>query len=83
MQTAALSDSGNATQSSSSASGLININTATVEELDALPGVGEATAQAIVKERESGGAFSTPEDIMRVSGIGEKKYAKMKDSICV
>lgn len=71
------------TTSTSATSGLININTATAAELDALPGVGEATAQAIVDERESGGAFSSPEDIMRVSGIGEKKYAKMKDHICV
>lgn len=62
---------------------LININTATAEELQALPGVGEATAKAIVQDREDHGPFSSPEDLMRVSGIGEKKFAKMKDGICV
>lgn len=68
---------------SDSSSGLININTATVEDLDTLPGVGPATAQAIVEEREANGAFTSPEDIMRVSGIGEKKYENLADLICV
>lgn len=63
--------------------GLININTATVEELCELPGVGESTAKAIVQEREKNGLFTTPEDLMRVSGIGEKKFAKLEGSICV
>ena len=62
---------------------VININTATAEELQGLPGVGQATAAAIVEERESGGPFTSPEDIMRVSGIGEKKYERMKDHIGV
>lgn len=62
---------------------LVNINVATVEELDALPGVGPSTAQAIIEDREANGAFSTPEDLMRVSGIGEKKFEKLKASICV
>ena len=64
-------------------SGLVNINTASADELDALPGVGPATAQAIIDERDSNGAFTSAEDIMRVSGIGEKKFAKLKSSICV
>lgn len=64
-------------------SGLVNINTASADELDALPGVGPATAQAIIDERESNGAFTSAEDIMRVSGIGEKKFDKLKSSICV
>jgi len=62
---------------------LVNINTATAEELDTLPGVGEATAQAIIEDREANGPFSSKEDIMRVSGIGEAKYAQMEDLICV
>ena len=61
----------------------INLNSATVEQLDELPGVGESTASAIVEDRESNGPFSSVEDLMRVSGIGEKKFAKMKDRICV
>lgn len=64
-------------------SGLVNINTATEEELQALPGVGPATAAAIVEDRERNGPFASPEDIMRVSGIGEKKYQKMQAMICV
>lgn len=62
---------------------LVNINTATLEELDALPGVGPATAQAIIDDREANGPFASEEDIMRVSGIGEKKYEKLKGSICI
>lgn len=62
---------------------LININIATVEELDGLPGVGEATAQAIVEDRDANGAFASIEDLMRVSGIGEKKFEKLRDLICV
>jgi len=48
-----------------------------------LSGVGEATAAAIIEDRESKGPFTSPEDLMRVSGIGEKKFAKIKDHICV
>lgn len=61
----------------------ININTATVEELDKLDGVGEKIAQRIIQYREKHGAFEVIEDIMKVSGIGEKKFANMKDDICV
>ena len=69
--------------SDSASSGLVNINTATAEELETLPGVGESTAKAIVQDREEHGAFSSKEDLMRVSGIGEKKYAKLEANICV
>lgn len=62
---------------------LVNINIASVEELDSLPGVGEATAQAIVDDRDANGAFASIEDLMRVSGIGEKKFEKLRDFICV
>ena len=62
---------------------LVNINTATTEELQTLSGVGEVTAQAIVDERARNGPFASPEDLMRVSGIGEKKFEKVRDAICV
>lgn len=65
------------------ASQIVNINMATAEELDALPGIGPSTAQSIIEDREANGPFSSPEDLMRVSGIGEKKYEKLKSSICV
>ena len=71
------------TGAASAAPSLVNINTATSEELQGLSGVGEATAAAIIEDRQANGPFSSPEDLMRVSGIGEKKFAKIKDHICV
>lgn len=67
----------------SGASALVNINKASVEELDSLPGVGQSTAQAIVEDRGANGPFASVEDLMRVSGIGEKKFEKLKGKICV
>ncbi|MBO7674262.1 MAG: helix-hairpin-helix domain-containing protein [Atopobiaceae bacterium] len=61
----------------------VNINTASADELQRLPGVGEATAASIVDDRERNGAFSSKEDLMRVSGIGEKKFEKMRGMIDV
>lgn len=61
----------------------ININTATVKELCNIPGVGETRAAAIVSYRESHGGFVKPEDIMKVNGIKEGMYEKIKDSISV
>ena len=63
--------------------GKVNINTASVELLDTLPGVGESTAQKIIADREANGPFSSPEDLKRVSGIGDKKYAELADLITV
>lgn len=62
---------------------LININTATVAELDTLPGIGETKAQNIVDYRESNGFFTKPEDIMNVEGIGESIYADIEDLITI
>lgn len=72
-----------ASEASASSGGLVNINAATAAELDALPGIGPATAEKIVADREANGPFSAIEDIKRVSGIGEKKYADLAGSICV
>lgn len=58
--------------------GLVNINTADVARLCTLPGVGEARAKAIIEYREKQGGFQKKEDIMQVSGIGEKMYARME-----
>lgn len=65
------------------ASGKININRATAEELTALPGVGESTASKIVADRKANGPFASPSDLTRVSGIGEKKLQAMIDLIAV
>jgi len=72
-----------ASQPSDSSSGVVNINSATADELMTLPGVGDATARAIIEERERGGPYSSVEDLMRVSGIGEKKLARLQGLICV
>ncbi|MBN2503642.1 MAG: helix-hairpin-helix domain-containing protein [Anaerolineales bacterium] len=61
----------------------ININTATVVELQVLPGIGETKAQAIVAYREANGAFTSIEDIQNVSGIGPSTFAQLSDLITV
>ena len=63
--------------------GKININTADGKELERLSGIGEKTAQAIIVYRTENGAFQQVEDIMKVPGIGEKTFEKMKDDISV
>ena len=60
---------------------LISINTATLEELMTLTGIGQSKAQAIIEYREQNGDFEKIEDIMNVSGIGESAYSKIKDNI--
>lgn len=62
---------------------LININNASIEELDSLPGIGEVTARAIVEYRTTIGAFKKIEEIMNVAGIGEASFIKIKDYITV
>lgn len=66
-----------------SASFRLNINTATAEELTSLPGIGDKLAAQIIEYRTRNGSFNDPTDIMKVSGIGEKKYAAIQDLICV
>ena len=62
---------------------LVNINKATQTELETLPGVGPSTALKIINYREENGPFSNIEDLKSINGIGESKYEKIKDSICV
>lgn len=61
----------------------ININTATESELMLLDGIGEVLSKRIVETREKLGGYKTISDIMQVPGIGEGRYAKIKDYICV
>lgn len=63
--------------------GLVNINTADADGLCKLPGVGEGRAKAIIEYREKQGGFQKKEDIMQVSGIGEKMYARMEEYLTV
>jgi competence protein ComEA len=62
---------------------LVNINTASLEELDSLPGIGPTIAQRIIDYREEHGGFQTIEDILNVSGIGPSTYDQIKDLITV
>lgn len=66
-----------------SQAGLININTATASLLLELPGIGPALAERIIEFRTTNGRFERPEDLMKVRGIGEKKYADLKSLITV
>lgn len=63
--------------------GLVNINTATLEELQTLNGIGPSMAQKIVDYRNKNGYFLQIEDIMEVEGIGEGKFNKIKDDITI
>ena len=62
---------------------VVDINRATVEEFTQLKGVGEGLAKRIVADRQKNGPFKTTEDLMRVSGIGQKKFDQLKDNIRV
>ena len=68
---------------SSTSNGKININTASIDELKNLTGIGDKKAKDIVSYRETNGNFNSIEDIMKVNGIGENNFAQIKEDITV
>lgn len=70
-----------ATSKEASKEGKVNINTATVEELKTLKGVGEKKAEAIIEYRKKNGSFKTKEDLMKVRGIGKKLFESFEERI--
>lgn len=74
---------GNGRESGPARAGPVNINTASAEELDQLPGIGPVIAQRIVEYRTTNGRFRSIDEIKLVSGIGDKLFEKIKDLITV
>jgi len=61
----------------------INLNTATIDQLETLPGIGPKTAERIIEYRTKSGGFKRIEDLMNVKGIGEKSFLKLKPLVAV
>jgi competence protein ComEA len=68
---------------SATAGAMVNLNTATVAQLESLPGIGKSTAERILEYREKSGGFKKIEDLMNVRGIGEKSFLKLKPLVTV
>lgn len=67
----------------SAPAGKVNLNTASVSQLEDLPGIGPALAARIVEHRQKNGAFKSVEDVLAVKGIGEKNFAKIQGFLSV
>jgi competence protein ComEA len=61
----------------------VNLNTASVAQLETLPGIGKSTAERILEYRQKNGAFKKVEDLMNVRGVGEKSFLKLKPLVTV
>ena len=72
-----------APKATATAAAPVNLNTATMDQLATIPGIGVKTAERIIAYREKNGGFKKIEDLMNVSGVGEKTFLKMKPLITV
>lgn len=63
--------------------GVVNVNLATAEQLELLPGIGPTRARAIIDDRKEHGPFKEPADLIRVPGIGERAFARMRPHVAV
>jgi competence protein ComEA len=68
---------------SKAAPAVVNLNTASASQIEALPGVGASTAKRIIEYREKNGGFKKVEELMNVKGIGEKSFLKLKSMVTV
>jgi competence protein ComEA len=78
-----ITGSGAGTSGASGSGDLVNLNTATLDQLESLPGIGPVLAQKILDYRTEHGPFKTIEGLMDVSGIGDKRFAELKPHITV
>jgi len=70
-------------KNAASAEAPVDLNTASVEQLTTIPGIGRVTAERIVQWREQNGPFRRPEDLMKVKGIGDKSFDKLRPYVKV
>lgn len=80
---AAQGSSGDRAAAKAAIGAIVNINTASAKELDALPGIGAKTAALIVEYRQKNGPFRRIEELMNVRGMGEKSFLKLKPQLTV
>jgi competence protein ComEA len=82
-QSKATTPKGATAATTATAAAPVNLNTATAEQLATIPGVGPKMAERIIDYRQKNGGFKKVEDLMNVSGVGEKSFLKMKPLIVV
>ena len=82
-KTASASKTANASKTRATPASPVNLNSASVGQLQTLPGIGASTAQRIVDYRQKNGSFKKIEELMNVKGIGEKSFLKLKPMITV
>ncbi len=72
-----------AQKSKSASTEKVNLNTATAEQLQTLPGIGPSLAKTIIEHRTKNGKFNKVEELLNVKGIGEKKFQQIKDRLVI